>query len=95
MVLETDITQGQLLKLIKERSYEGFCQVHQQYASIIYFVINRIVQDAVASESLLLDSFVKVWKDISTYDESNGSLHAWIIGIARTRGKDYLTTQNN
>ncbi len=93
MMLETGVTQSELIGLIKERSSEGFNVLYKNYSDALYGVINRIVLNTATAEDLLQDTFVKIWKNIGTYDECKGTFFTWMLNIARHTSIDYLRTK--
>ncbi len=87
-MLETGVTQVELIVLIKERSSEGFNVLYKNYADALYGVINRIVLNTASAEDLLQDTFVKIWKNIDSYDECKGTFFTWMLNIARNTSID-------
>jgi RNA polymerase sigma-70 factor (ECF subfamily) len=49
----------------------------------------KIVGSEEVAQDILQDTFVKVWKQFSTYDQSKGRLFTWILNLARNRAIDY------
>ncbi len=92
-MLETGITQIELIGLIKERSSEGFNLLYKNYSDALYGVINRIVLNTASAEDLLQDTFVKIWKNIDSYDECKGTFFTWMLNIARHTSIDHLRTK--
>ncbi len=50
------------------------------------------MQDA---ENLLQDSFIKIWKNIHTYDPRKGRLFTWLITICRNTALNFLRSAEN
>ena len=95
MMLETGITQVELVALIRERSSEGFNILYKNYSDALYGVISRIVLNTTTAEDLLQDTFVKIWKNIESYDECKGSFFTWMLNIARHTSIDHLRTKQH
>lgn len=91
MIAET--TNYELLELIRQRSAKGFELLYDKYSDALYCIINRIVTNTATAEDLLQDTFVKIWKNISSYDEQKGSFYTWMLNIARFTSIDYLRTK--
>lgn len=84
-----------LVDLLKKRDESGLRLLYDYYSSALYGVIFRIVPDQETAEDLLQDAFVKIWKNIDSYDATKGRLYTWLLNIARntaidaTRSKAY------
>ena len=60
----------------------------RHYGSFVYTIINRILLNAAESEEAVQDVFLKVIKNIQTFD-STASFKAWIYAIAYRTAIDY------
>jgi len=71
------------------------------YSKSLFSVIHVLIKNREEAEDVLQDVFVKIWKNIDSYNESKGRFYTWIINIARNtsidklRSKDYNNTQKN
>ena len=93
--LATEISNDELIYLVKLRSSRGFDILYENYSDALYGVINRIVANTATAEDLLQDTFVKIWKNIDTYDECKGTFFTWMLNIARFTSIDHLRTKQN
>ena len=79
--------------LLKDR--KGFEYLYDNYSSVIYGTIYKIVHSEEMAEELTQDCFMKIWNKIGNYDKSKGRLFTWMINIARnlaidkTRSKEF------
>lgn len=75
--------------------------MYDKYSSFLYGLVFRIVGSDETAEDLLQEAFVKIWKNISSYDSSKAKLITWMANIARNlaidkvRSKDYKNTLQN
>jgi len=89
---KTDI---EIVELLKQGSKEGYEALYKQYGRTLYGVITRVVMgNEEAAQDVLQDTFVKIWKNISMYDESKGKFYTWILNIARNLSIDYVRSKN-
>lgn len=79
---------------LQNRSEEAFSVLYDDYAAALLGVAFRIVQNKGASEELLQDVFVKIWKHIDTYDATKGTLFTWMLNITRNSCKDYFRSKH-
>jgi RNA polymerase sigma-70 factor, ECF subfamily len=68
----------------------AFGAAYDQYASVLYGLLLRILRDAGDAQEILQETFLAAWTDASKFDPSRGSELAWLISMARSRGIDRL-----
>lgn len=78
------------MRRLKTGDQVAFAEMYDRYSGAINGVILRIVRDAEASQDVLQDTFVKVWKNIQSYDSTKGSFFTWMLNIARNASIDSL-----
>ena len=89
------LQEEELIHLLKQKDRKGFAVLYDNYANALYGVILKIIQIEELAKDVLQDSFVKIWKNIHTYNANKGTLFTWILNIARntaidkTRSADY------
>lgn len=93
--LTKDLTESELIDLVRAQSRDGFDLLYQNYSATLYGVICRIVTDTTVAEDLLQEVFVKVWNNIGQYDAGKGRLFTWMINISRNAGIDYLRSKEH
>jgi RNA polymerase sigma-70 factor, ECF subfamily len=80
---------------------KGYEALFDQYGAMLFGVISRVVKNEADAENLLQDCFVKIWRNITSFDKSKGRFATWIINIARntaidfTRSKYYAQRREN
>ncbi len=95
------MTQEQLLPLILSKDDRAFSHVYDMYSKSLFSVISNLIKDRDEAEDVLQEVFVKIWKNIDSYNESKGRFYTWIINIARNtsidklRSKGYSNSQKN
>jgi RNA polymerase sigma-70 factor (ECF subfamily) len=90
MQFAATIETSDLIALLRQKSRQGFGILYDKYASCLFGIICKIVQDSTAAQDILQEVFVKVWKNIEQFDESKGAFYTWLINIARYTAIDYL-----
>ncbi|MBI2731668.1 MAG: sigma-70 family RNA polymerase sigma factor [Sphingobacteriales bacterium] len=85
-----NISPVELRLLVKQDARKGFEFIYSRYSSALYGILIRIVDDFKIAEDLLQDTFVKIWKNLDSYDDSKGTIFTWMLNIARNTGIDYL-----
>jgi RNA polymerase sigma-70 factor, ECF subfamily len=64
--------------------------LYDRHAGLLLSVLVRVLGDAQEAEDVLHEVFLEVWERASDYDESRGSVRAWLVMRARSRGLDRL-----
>jgi RNA polymerase sigma-70 factor (ECF subfamily) len=88
------MTQEELLVLIYKKDEKAFTYLYDMYSKSLFAVINVLVRNTEEAEDVLQDVFVKIWKNMDTYNESKGRFYTWILNIARNTSIDKLRSKN-
>lgn len=84
--------QTELILRLKQQDRTAISQVYDMYSSALYGVVLRIVQSPELAQQVLQDTFLKVWKNSASYDNSKGRLFTWLLNIARNTAIDATRT---
>ncbi len=71
----------------------AFGAAYDQYASLLYGLLLRIIRDAEDAQEILQETFLAAWTDARKFDPSRGSELAWLISMARSRAIDRLRSR--
>ena len=83
-----------LVNECRQGSRKAQFEIYKLYATAMYNVALRIVNDDAEAEDVLQDVFVKIWKNIDMYSESKGRFYTWMLNIARNTSIDKLRSKN-
>lgn len=95
------MTQEELLPLLLKKDDRSFTLLYDNYSKSLYGIIFNLIKDKEEAEDVLQEVFVKIWKNIDTYNTSKGRLYTWMLNIARNtsidklRSKGYNNNQKN
>jgi len=87
------MTQEELIPLILKKDERAFKHVYDMYSKSLFAVISNLVKDREEAEDVLQESFVKIWKNIDSYNESKGRFYTWILNISRNTAIDKLRSK--
>jgi len=87
------MTQEELLPLLLTKDDRAFSHVYDMYSKSLFAVINNLIKDKDEAEDVLQEVFVKIWKNIDSYNESKGRFYTWILNIARNTSIDKLRSK--
>ena len=88
------MSQEEVLVLIKEKDSRAYTILYDMYSKSLFAVIINLVKDREESEDVLQDVFIKIWKNIDSYNESKGRFYTWALNIARNTIIDKMRSKN-
>jgi RNA polymerase sigma-70 factor (ECF subfamily) len=83
-------TDPELVAEVATGNSDALAELYDRHADAIYRAAYRRVGDRHAAEEILQDTFLALWNRAELFDESQGSLRAWLGTIARNRSIDRL-----
>lgn len=69
---------------------EAFRSLYEAHADWVFAIALRILRDRQAAEDAAQDTFLKVWRTASRFDDNAGSVRSWIGTIARNSALDLI-----
>jgi RNA polymerase sigma factor (sigma-70 family) len=93
--------ESELVSLLKQRQEHAFNYLYDHYSGSLYSVIVGIVPDRELANDILQEVFVKIWRQIESYDNAKGRLFTWMLNVARNasidavRSKSFQQSQQN
>ena len=87
------MTQEELLPLLLNKEEKGFTLLYDMYSKSLFSVISNLISNRDDAEDVLQEVFVKIWKNIDSYNESKGRLYTWMLNIARNTSIDKLRSK--
>ena len=87
------MTQEEILPLILKKDDKAFTTLYNMYHKSLFTVITNLVREQEEAEDVLQEVFVKIWKNIESYNESKGRFYTWILNIARNTAIDKLRSK--
>ncbi|MGV3696898.1 RNA polymerase sigma factor [Flavobacterium sp.] len=87
------MTQEDLLPLLLRKEERAFTQLYDMYSKSLFSIISNLISDREEAEDVLQEVFVKIWKNIETYNQSKGRLYTWMLNIARNTAIDKLRSK--
>ena len=94
-------SETELVTLLKKRQQEAYNYLYDHYSGSLYSIILNIVPDRDYASDVLQEVFIKIWRQIESYDNTKGRLFTWMLNIARNasidavRSKGYQKTKKN
>jgi RNA polymerase sigma-70 factor, ECF subfamily len=82
-----------LIKQVAAGDDNAFVLLYERYFNSIHGFVMSMLRDPSLSEEVTQDTFVKVWRWANQYLGERGSVHDWLLTIARHTALDYLRKQ--
>jgi RNA polymerase sigma factor (sigma-70 family) len=94
--LNTDnvYNESELVSLLKQRHEHAYSYLYDHYSGSLYSVIVSIVPNRELANDLLQEVFIKIWRQIESYDNTKGRLFTWMLNVARNASIDALRSKN-
>jgi RNA polymerase sigma factor (sigma-70 family) len=86
------------IELLKQQDKKMFELLYDKYSGALYNIILKITLNEQVAQDTLQEGFIKIWKNIQSYDEQKGSIFTWMLNVCRntaidvTRSKAYKPT---
>lgn len=91
-------SESELVLLLKQRDQSAFSYLYDNYSGALLSVINNIVSEIEVANDVLQEVFIKIWRQIESYDDTKGRLFTWMLNISRNASIDTVRSkgfQNN
>ncbi|MBI5667534.1 MAG: sigma-70 family RNA polymerase sigma factor [Chloroflexi bacterium] len=87
------VPELKLLQQIQTGDEEALLTLHTRYASLVYSVAYRILNDRMAAEEVTQDTFLRIWNKAFTFDPDKGRFVTWLLTVARRLAIDHFRHQ--
>jgi RNA polymerase sigma-70 factor (ECF subfamily) len=88
-------TEAELVILLQTRSEEGFSYLYDHYSGAISGIIFSVLHDLTATEDVLQEVFVRIFRKVELYDAEKSRLYTWMAQIARNAAIDWKRKTGN
>lgn len=87
--------EQKLIEGLQEQDLQAFNELYRMYASNLFGVILKIVNQRETAEDLLQETFLKIRRHIDSYDEKKSRLFTWMLNISRHTAIDHLRLKSS
>ena len=89
------MTQEELIPLILKKDERAFTIMYDMYSKSLFSVISNLIKDTEDAEDVLQEVFIKIWKNIDSYNQNKGRFYTWILNISRNSAIDKLRSKGH
>jgi len=86
---------ARLLAGMRTRDPRALEDAYRAYGGLVYGLALRVARDTHTAEEITQDVFVYAWQNAERYDTARGTLAAWLLTLARSRGIDRLRSRQS
>ena len=87
---KSEPTDEELISAICKGEETAIEVLYERYHRYTYSLAYRILRDSVASEDIVQDAFLSIWRKALSYQAQNGSVQSWIQAIVRNKAIDKI-----
>ena len=84
--------ETEIITALKGGDKNAIGTVYDRYGAALYGVVLRIVQSPEVAEEVVQDVFLKIFRNIASYDDNKGKFYTWALNIARNTAIDATRT---
>ena len=78
-------TDSELVAEVAAGNSDALAELYDRHADALYRAAYRRLGDRHLAEEVLQDTFLSLWNRAELFDQTQGSLRAWLGTIARNR----------
>jgi RNA polymerase sigma factor (sigma-70 family) len=86
-------SEAELAASLRRQDDKAFSYLYDHYSGALFGIIHSILADQQASEDVLQQVFLNIWRKIGLYDAAKGRLFTWMLNIARNAAIDELRSR--
>lgn len=87
-------TEAELLRGLQAHEEQAFSYLYDHYSKALFAVVLPILAQQDVAEDVLQEVFIKIWQNISAYNENKGRLYTWMLNIARNHAIDRIRSKD-
>ncbi|MCF0071931.1 sigma-70 family RNA polymerase sigma factor [Dyadobacter sp. CY261] len=86
-------SEEELVSALKRNERSAFEFLYDHYSGALFNIISKTLKDEEKAADVLQECFLKIWKNIASYDPAKGRLFTWIMNIARNGAIDAVRAE--
>lgn len=86
-------SEEELVAALKKNERTAFEFLYDHYSGALFNIISKTLRDEEKAADVLQECFLKIWKNIESYNPEKGRLFTWIMNIARNGAIDAVRAE--
>jgi RNA polymerase sigma-70 factor (ECF subfamily) len=83
-----DLDDAGLVELVGKADPEALAVLYQRHGTACYRLAFRVTANQVLAEDAVQEAYTGLWRDPAAYQPGQGSVRAWLLGLARHKAVD-------
>ncbi len=79
-----------IMQRVVSRDGDALAELYDLFAARVFGLCLRILNEKQLAEDVLQEVFLRVWQRAQLFEQSRGTVNAWVMGIARNTCIDQL-----
>ena len=84
------MTEREIVEMIRNQNQDGIGELLKHYKPMMSYIIAPILSSPEDQEECISEAVMKVWKNISSYDENKSGFKTWLTAITRNTALNHL-----
>jgi RNA polymerase sigma-70 factor (ECF subfamily) len=89
-VTKLSVPENDIMQRVVSRDGDALAELYDLYAARVFGLCLRILNENQLAEDTLQEVFLRVWQRAQLFEQSRGTVNAWVMGIARNTCIDQL-----
>src|SRR5205809_191122 len=92
--MKTELTDPELVELMKQADPESFEIIWKRYAGRIYPMVSKILCNHEDTEDMMSEVMAKVWQKIQNF-KGHSSFYTWVYSVAHNMSLNFRKKRGN
>ena len=84
------LPENEVMQRVVQRDGDALAELYDLYSARVFGLCLRILNEPQLAEDTLQEVFLRVWERAQLFEQTRGSVNAWLMGIARNTCIDQL-----
>jgi len=89
-VTRNGLPENEVMQRVVQRDGDALAELYDLYSARVFGLCLRILNEPQLAEDTLQEVFLRVWERAQLFEQTRGSVNAWLMGIARNTCIDQL-----
>ena len=84
------MTEREIVEMIRNQNQDGISELLKHYKPMMSYIIAPILSSLEDQEECISEVIMKVWNNISSYDENKSGFKTWLTAVTRNTALNHL-----
>lgn len=78
------------IALLQKKDKHAFEELYDSYSGVLLGIAFKITKDQDLADDVLQEAFIKIWKNIESFDPQKATIFTWMLNITRNTAIDCI-----